>query len=111
MIKDGIMNYVRQISQQDRSSRENNLKPTFDFEAWLSVLESSIEQTKSTPGRQSTTDEVSVGRNGNQQANINSRITMDFENNFTDVIPLQDISLGRWDTWAFEDWHSPDFTT
>lgn len=41
-VKDGVMNYVRQIGQQDRATRQLNFKPTFDFEGWLSVIEHSI---------------------------------------------------------------------
>ncbi|KAH7026726.1 uncharacterized protein B0I36DRAFT_366253 [Microdochium trichocladiopsis] len=40
-IKDGIMNYVRQISPGDRAARDVHLKPRFDFDGWLSVLETS----------------------------------------------------------------------
>lgn len=40
-IKDGIMNFVRQIGSNDRRARDVNLKPTFDFEGWLDALEES----------------------------------------------------------------------
>ncbi|OKL60162.1 hypothetical protein UA08_04900 [Talaromyces atroroseus] len=39
-IKDGIMNYLRQLNPTDRTSRRTNLKPTFDFEGWLKTVES-----------------------------------------------------------------------
>lgn len=43
-IKDGIMNFVRQIGLHDRRARDVNLKPTFDFEGWLDALEDSASQ-------------------------------------------------------------------
>ncbi|VUC30974.1 unnamed protein product [Clonostachys rosea] len=43
-IKDGIMNFVRQISLKDRQTRDVNLKPTFDFDGWISAMESSVSQ-------------------------------------------------------------------
>jgi hypothetical protein len=43
-IKDGIMNYVRQIGPSDRDARDANLKPDFDFEGWLSALQSSAAE-------------------------------------------------------------------
>ncbi|EXJ92515.1 hypothetical protein A1O3_01067 [Capronia epimyces CBS 606.96] len=39
-VRDGVMNYLRQIGPKDRSSRLLNLKPTFDFEGWLVAIES-----------------------------------------------------------------------
>lgn len=41
-VKDGVMNYVRQISQEDRRARETSLESTFDFDGWLLVLENSV---------------------------------------------------------------------
>lgn len=41
-IKDGIVNYLRQISPNDRAARDANLKSTFDFESWITALESSV---------------------------------------------------------------------
>lgn len=46
-IKDGIMNYVRQIDPNDRDARDANLKPDFDFEGWLSALQSSADDGSS----------------------------------------------------------------
>lgn len=43
-IKDGIMNFVRQISLKDRQTRDVNLKPTFDFDGWVSAMQSSVNQ-------------------------------------------------------------------
>lgn len=43
-VKDGVMNYVRQIGQQDRATRQLNFGPTFDFEGWLLVIENSINE-------------------------------------------------------------------
>ncbi|KAH8646242.1 fungal-specific transcription factor domain-containing protein [Xylariales sp. PMI_506] len=55
-IKDGIMNYVRQISQQDRETRDVNLRETFDFPGWLAVLERSVsEDVSNTPVTQLST--------------------------------------------------------
>ncbi|EXJ85988.1 hypothetical protein A1O1_06357 [Capronia coronata CBS 617.96] len=48
-VKDGVMNYLRQISPKDRSSRLMNLKPTFDFEGWLLAIESQSTRRDSHP--------------------------------------------------------------
>lgn len=44
LIKDGIMNYVRQISQKDRELRTYSLRGDFDFEAWVAIVEKSVEE-------------------------------------------------------------------
>ncbi|OJJ45197.1 hypothetical protein ASPZODRAFT_547599 [Penicilliopsis zonata CBS 506.65] len=44
-VTDGIMNYVREISQQDRETRQVHLGRQFDFDEWVSVLERSVDQT------------------------------------------------------------------
>lgn len=41
-IKDGVMNFVRQVSVEDRDTRASNCGPMFDFEGWLNTLEHSI---------------------------------------------------------------------
>jgi hypothetical protein len=40
-IKDGIMNFVRQMGSSDRRARDINLKPVFDFDGWIDALETS----------------------------------------------------------------------
>jgi len=41
-VKDGVMNYLRQLSPNDRASSRLNLKPEFDFHGWLSAIESRL---------------------------------------------------------------------
>ena len=41
-IKDGVMNFVRQVSTEDRDTRVADPGSTFDFEGWLNTLERSI---------------------------------------------------------------------
>jgi hypothetical protein len=105
VIKDGIMNYVRQISQGDRVSQGNNLKPTFDFETWLTVVESSIEQTKSNPSTQLAANGVSVDARGNDWSSMNEKDLIGF-NQVSGNMAYQE----TWDTWAYEEWCSPVFT-
>lgn len=45
-VKDGVMNFLRQLSPQDRSSRRLNLKPMFDFEGWISAIESDSDKAQ-----------------------------------------------------------------
>lgn len=44
-IKDGVMNFLRELSLIDRDAWDANVKPVFDFDSWLSVLEHSVDQT------------------------------------------------------------------
>ncbi|KAH8175169.1 fungal specific transcription factor domain-containing protein [Sarocladium implicatum] len=55
-IKDGIMNYVRQIGPNDRDARDANLKPDFDFEGWLYALQSSARDGSTDASEQRNQD-------------------------------------------------------
>lgn len=51
-IKDGIMNFVRQMGSSDRRARDINLKPIFDFDGWIDALEGSASTSSTQPPSQ-----------------------------------------------------------
>lgn len=65
-IKDGVMNFARQISAEDRKARDINLRPTFDFEGWLNALDHSIRRFDEEVNRDQAQRTATVGSPGSQ---------------------------------------------
>lgn len=55
-VKDGVMNFLRELSLDDRRAWAVNLKPAFNFDSWLSALESSAEQDSNPEFESQSTD-------------------------------------------------------
>lgn len=112
-IKDGIMNYVRQINQEDRVTRERNLRPTFDFEGWLAVLENSAVEVANVETQPAERIEAPVPvheRSIEWTGRVMGPGPNDSSANVNTTLPVEWVELdlnwnsNDWDNWGMIDW-------